>query len=236
MTRAAYLLTDMDKEYEAVFRFGIETDTLDTEGTVVAEAAIPEFRVIQKASEYFSGLITQIPPVYSAIKIDGKRAYSQARKGLEVEIPERTVNIYAFEIIVIDWTAPDLTVKIRCSKGTYIRSIARDLGIRAGSRAFCLALRRSGIGPFSVEYAVLPDSVNERDGMNPVDFAKAAGIPVLQLPIDVADRLRGGYPTEQLVPGLDLKNEATLCIDSSGLPAALMQFSAGKTSYRIVFD
>ncbi len=234
MTRAAYLLTDMDKEYEAVFRFGIETDTLDTEGTVVAEAPIPEFRVIRKASEYFSGLITQIPPVYSAIKIDGKRAYSQARKGLEVEIPERTVNIYAFEII--DWTAPDLTVKIRCSKGTYIRSIARDLGIRAGSRAFCLALRRSGIGPFSVEYAVLPDSVNERDGMNPVDFAKAAGIPVLQLPIDVADRLRGGYPTEQLVPGLDLKNEATLCIDSNGMPAALMQLSAGKTSYRIVFD
>ena len=182
----------------------------------------------------FKGPLQQIPPMVSAIKIDGKRLYKLAREGIEVDRPARSIIIHELEVLSFSGSTARLFVK--CSKGTYIRSIARDLGIRAGSRAFCQALRRSGIGPFSVENASRPESVSERSGMGPLDFAKAAGIPVLQLSIEVADRLRGGYPIDKREPGLDLNNEVTLCVDSNGLPAALMQLSGGKASYRIVFD
>ncbi|MCK5250081.1 MAG: tRNA pseudouridine(55) synthase TruB, partial [Spirochaetaceae bacterium] len=116
LTKAAYLLSDMDKEYEAVFRFGKETDTLDTEGEIIAESPVPEYSGILKAAESFSGTLKQTPPAFSAVKINGKRAYSQARKGLEVELPVRDVHINRFE--TISWESPDLKVRIQCSKGT----------------------------------------------------------------------------------------------------------------------
>ncbi len=234
LTKAAHLLSDMDKEYEAVFRFGMETDTLDTEGEIIAEDRVPEYQEILKSAEFFNGRINQIPPVFSAIKINGKRAYSQARKGLDVKIPERTVNIRNFEII--SWNAPDLKLRILCSKGTYIRSIARDLGIAAGSRAFCLSLRRSAIGPFTIENAVSPDNVTEEDGVNPVDFAKAVGIYVHNLPNDIADRLRGGFPIKRLAQQLPLDNSLTLFTDSNDNPAALVELKEDRWVYRIVFD
>lgn len=234
MTKAAYLLSDMDKEYEAVFRFGLETDTLDTEGETIAEAPIPELSTIQKAAAAFSGSIEQTPPAYSAVKINGKRAYSQARKGLEVVMPVRTVSIDSFEIL--EWKTPDLKVKIRCSKGTYIRSIARDLGLASGSRAYCTSLRRSAIGPFSVNKAIPPGEISGDQCITPMDFARFVGIPVLVLPGETADKLRSGFPPEKLEAVPALEKGLNLCIDDDRIPAALLELSEGRAVYKIVFD
>lgn len=224
----------MDKEYEAVFRFGIETDTLDTEGEVVAEAPVPELSAIREASAAFSGLIEQTPPVFSAVKIDGKRAYAQARKGLDVVMPVRQVEITCFEIL--DWNPPDLALRIRCSKGTYIRSIARDLGLSSGSRAFCIELRRSAIGPFSVHKAITPDDVSGEDGMTPVEFAEIVGIPILELTEETAEQLRDGVPPDKLLEVPALSEGLNLCVDGKRIPAALLDFSGGRAGYKIVFD
>jgi tRNA pseudouridine55 synthase len=234
LTRAIGLLTDMDKQYEAVFRFGEETDTLDPEGVVIYRAPVPVLDEIIRASEAFSGEIIQVPPVFSAIKINGRRAYAQARKGEEIEIPERTVNIRLMEIV--DWKSPELRVRIACSKGTYIRSIARDLGISAGSRAYCLELRRISIGEFRVEDALPPSEHGSGTGMGPVDFLRLAGAWVVQIGEDAAMRLRGGIPLERVdvewPPGAPL----VLYIDSAGNPAALVESHGVRLSYRIVFD
>ncbi len=234
LTRSVSLLSDMDKEYEAVFRFGEETDTLDTEGKVIAEAPVPDYSSIQKSSVLFSGTITQIPPVFSAIKINGKRAYSSARKGLDVEMPERQVEIRSFELL--NWNPPDLGVRIRCSKGTYIRSIARDMGLESGSRAFCLSLRRTAIGPFSVDSAVSPEIISQTDGMLPVNFFKSIGVSIRTVPSDIADKLRQGFPVSRLSIPLTSEDRLTLFTDDNKIPAALMELKNEKLHYSIVFD
>jgi len=234
MTKSIHLLTGMDKEYEAVIRFGEETDTLDTEGEVIAEADLPEYRTIVDSLHLFSGCISQRPPVYSAIKIDGRRAYSQARRGAEVKMPERIVHIHDFQLI--DWNPPDLRVKISCSKGTYIRSIARDLGLAAGSRAYCHELRRLSIGPFIVDKALPPESVSEQDGLSPVDFFKSIDVPVVTVSESAAGRMRMGIPVHTLRELPEICEEQTLFIDDRGLPAALVVLKGGKAVYNIVFD
>lgn len=234
LTRAAYLLSELDKEYEAVFRFGAETDTLDTEGEIIATAPIPELSRLQAASAAFSGFIEQIPPAFSAIKIDGKRAYAQARKGIDVAMPVRTVEISRFEIL--EWNSPDLKVKIRCSKGTYIRSIARDLGLASGSRAYCLELRRSAIGPFSVVSATTPADISAVNGISAVDFAEIVGIPVMEIRGETAERLKGGFPPERLEGLPPLEEGLNLCVDSQRIPAALLELTGGRAGYKIVFD
>ncbi len=173
MTKTAGMLTDLDKEYESVFRFGVETDTLDTEGEPIAEAPIPDFGSIEKSLSGFRGEISQVPPVFSAIKINGRRAYNSARSGQKVDMPSRLVHIHDFEIL--SWDAPDLKVRIRCSKGTYIRSIARDLAIAAGSRGYCRELRRTAIGPFSVHEASIPTELDENNGIDIKDFFAIIG-------------------------------------------------------------
>jgi len=234
MTKSIHLLTDMDKEYEAVFRFGKETDTLDTEGEVIAEGAIPDFRIIQDSLNQFIGRISQRPPAYSAIKINGKRAYSQARKGCEVNIPERIIHIHDFQLL--EWNPPDLRVKISCSKGTYIRSIARDLGLASGSRAYCHELRRLAIGPFHVDRAIPPDTAAEEDGMNPVDFFESLDVPVYRVSATNARRMRMGVPLLTLSDLPEIRDERILFIDPDGLPAALSELKGDKPVYSIVFD
>ena len=234
LTKAASLLSNMDKEYEAVFRFGKETDTLDTEGSVIAESRVPEYAEIEKSLHFFEGEITQVPPSFSAIKINGKRAYAQARKGLAIEIPERKVQIYKIELI--SWCPPDLKLNIHCSKGTYIRSIARDLGIASGSRAYCLSLRRSAIGPFSVDNGIIPDLITREDGLNPVIFFKNIGIPVQELSDDITERMRVGVPVDGLPEKIMMDENLTLFTDLKGNPVALMEIKEERIKYRIVFD
>lgn len=152
MTKLNVLFSTMDKSYRAEISFGSETDTLDPEGQVIATAAIPSFEEIQQAIPSFLGSIEQQPPQYSALHINGKRASDLARSGKEVEMAKRPITVYSFEPVSYDNGL--LVTDIHVSKGTYIRSLARDLGIATKSRAHLIGLERTSIGPFSLSEAV----------------------------------------------------------------------------------
>jgi tRNA pseudouridine55 synthase len=148
-TRVLEFLSDATKAYRAEITFGIETDSADGDGTVTAQHDVTfSDAELDHALEAFRGAITQQPPAHSAIKIGGKRAYELTRSGAEVEIPARKVTIFALD--VVDWNGETLTVDIDCSKGTYLRSIARDLGAALGSGAYLSDLVRTRSGPFDL--------------------------------------------------------------------------------------
>lgn len=151
--RNAMNYSKLDKEYEAVIRLGQTSTTGDPEGelTYISDA-IPTKEAIEAALEPFRGEITQRPPIFSAIKINGRRAYDLARKGEAVEIPERQVTVYALELI--DYTYPDVRVRAHVSSGTYIRSLAEDIGKVLETGAYCAELRRTKVGEWSVADAV----------------------------------------------------------------------------------
>jgi tRNA pseudouridine55 synthase len=148
-TRVLEFLTDASKTYVAEIRFGVTTDSADIDGTVtsIAEPVVAR-ESLEAAVEQFRGPIRQRPPLHSAIKVAGKRAYELARAGETTELAARDVTIYTLDIL--DWQAPDLTIFVNCSKGTYIRSIARDLGEALGCGAYLSNLVRTRSGPFSL--------------------------------------------------------------------------------------
>ncbi|NMA22476.1 MAG: tRNA pseudouridine(55) synthase TruB [Spirochaetales bacterium] len=155
MTRLNPLFSNMDKRYRASIRFGTETDTLDPEGEIVATAALPSFEEIKAALPAFQGTVQQVPPSYSALHVDGQRASDRVRSGEVVEMKSRPVTIYSFELL--SYEDGLLVADIFVSKGTYIRSIARDLGKACGSCAHLEALVRTEIGPFFLEEAIKTD-------------------------------------------------------------------------------
>lgn len=156
MTRLNPLFSGMDKEYVATILFGEETSTLDPEGEIVRTAPVPDYETIaSQIKTSFLGDLKQTPPEYSAVHVGGRRAYALARSGKEVEMPVRDIRITDFEII--SWNAPYLVARIAVSKGTYIRSIARDLGLACGSCARLDRLVRTCIGPYALDEAVDPD-------------------------------------------------------------------------------
>ncbi|MBP1779515.1 MAG: truB, partial [candidate division NC10 bacterium] len=125
-TRLAFAMQGLDKSYRAVFVFGRSTATLDPEGEVVAEAEVPTLEAIMQARAAFLGRIQQVPPEYSAVHVGGKRAYRLARRGESPQLAARTVEILRFDIE--GYQPPELQVRVDCSKGTYVRALARDLG------------------------------------------------------------------------------------------------------------
>lgn len=147
-TKFSQMLLDADKEYEATVRLGIETDTGDAEGRSIAEAPVSVTEDdVRAALVRFTGEIEQIPPMYSALKRDGKPLYEYARAGIEVELTPRRVTIHALELL--EFGAESFRIRVACSKGTYIRTLAIDLGRALGCGAHLSALRRTRIGPFA---------------------------------------------------------------------------------------
>ncbi|MDR1565845.1 MAG: tRNA pseudouridine(55) synthase TruB [Treponema sp.] len=145
-----------DKEYEGCIRFGFETDTLDPEGSPVAEGRIPSREDVEAALSGFRGCILQAPPAYSAVHVDGQRASDLARQGRGPEMKKRPVTVYSLEIL--SWSPPSATVRVCCSAGTYIRSLARDIALAAGTRAHLSALVRTRIGGFRLDRAFDPEA------------------------------------------------------------------------------
>ena len=157
-TKFLEYLSNFDKSYRAEILFGIETDTGDITGTVVDQIstkAVLERNTIINTLKVFSGTITQTPPKYSAIKINGRKAYELARKNIDFELPSREVNIYKIEIVGIGENT--LTIDVDCSKGTYIRSLAVDIGHSLGISATLRSLHRTRFGNFSIEGATVPE-------------------------------------------------------------------------------
>lgn len=144
--------TKLDKVYEATVHLGHTSTTGDTEGELTAVSdTVPSLERIQEVIKGFTGEIQQRPPIFSAIKIDGQRAYKLAREGKEVEIPLRTITVYNLEII--DYTYPELKIRTHVSSGTYIRTLASDIGEQLGTGAYCTALRRISIAEYQVTNA-----------------------------------------------------------------------------------
>jgi tRNA pseudouridine55 synthase len=153
-TRVAEYLMAGRKRYRATIVLGSTTDTYDAEGQVLESSGRTDFErhELERALETFSGQIEQVPPIYSAIKRDGQPVHRLARQGKAVELEPRPVEFY--EIVVLDWTPPALVIEVECSSGTYIRSLAHDLGQELGSGAHLGALVRLRSGQFRLEDAV----------------------------------------------------------------------------------
>lgn len=154
----AMTYSKLDKVYEATLCLGKASSTGDPEGDIEAVSdTIPTKKTVLEALEAFKGDIQQVPPIYSAIKINGQRAYKLARKGLEADIPPRTVHIFSLELI--DYSYPYVTIRTHVSSGTYIRSLASDIGAKLGTGAYVTELRRTRIATHDIADAITIDDV-----------------------------------------------------------------------------
>ncbi len=224
-TKLAGRMLDATKAYEFTIGFGTQTDTLDGEGQVVATSAVrPTEEQVEAVLPRFTGTIEQVPPVYSALKIDGKPAYARVRAGEAVEIEPRQVTVHALQILP---GASSITLAATVSKGTYIRSLARDIALTLGAVGHVTMLRRTRAGPFGLETAISLDFLNEAAKARQLDGAvlplEAAldDIPALPITPGQAQLLRhgqqlAGFPA---MPGLQLA-----CQD--GCPVALVEATA----------
>lgn len=161
-TKAADMLTLSDKAYRAEFVLGKTTDTLDAEGNVLSECEVNVTEdEIREAILSFTGEIEQVPPMYSAIKQDGKKLYELARKGIEVERKIRRVTIHSIDIIEIDMQENRAVIEVNCSKGTYIRTLCDDIGKKLGCGAYMTALRRIKTGCFEIKDAYTVEEIEK---------------------------------------------------------------------------
>ncbi|MCI0399572.1 MAG: tRNA pseudouridine(55) synthase TruB [Chloroflexi bacterium] len=194
-TRLSEYLTGRPKSYEATIRLGQETRTYDAEGEIVAERPVTAGREeVVAALEQFRGVISQVPPMFSAIRHQGQPLYKLARQGVELERPARQVTVYQLELL--RWELPDLDIRVICSAGTYIRSIAHDLGQALGYGGHLAALRRTAVGDFTIAGSVALAVLNEGNWLDyllPTDTA-VRHLPELALPDEETLRLGNGQP------------------------------------------
>jgi tRNA pseudouridine55 synthase len=165
-TKKLSIFQKKDKEYIATLRLGAESDTFDKEGKILEKKVekIPERKEIEEVLKSFLGEIEQIPPAFSAKKIEGKKLYELARKGIKVQPKPQKVKIY--EISILEYRFPYLKIKVKCSSGTYIRSLANDVGKKLGCGAYVEELERTKIGEFSVEKAIELSRLNHQNWKN----------------------------------------------------------------------
>ncbi len=197
-TRVAEFLSESGKAYQAEIVFGVATDTYDAEGAVIATASPANVALasIEEALQHFLGPQMQVPPRYSAVKIQGQPAYKRARAGEEITLEPRPIVIYSLE--VIRWVPPRLTLAIECSKGTYIRSLAHDLGMQLGCYAYLDALVRMRSGPFTLSESITLEQLAAAIETNtalrylhPVDKALEQ-YPAITLDAETSERVKHG--------------------------------------------
>ncbi len=237
MTKLASFFSNMDKEYLAIYKFGEETDTLDPEGEITATAQVPEIGVIEKNIESFIGNIMQRPPDFSAIHIDGRRAYKIAVSGEKPDIPERPVIVYDYRIE--DWNPPYLTVKVKCSKGTYIRSLARDLGRACESRAYVSSLSRITVGSWNISDSISPDDFDPDKSIisGTTLFKKIPSINIENVNDTQAVMILNGYSISRWNDrNIVFSSGTTALFDSRGNFMALIENKEGILNYRFVRD
>jgi tRNA pseudouridine55 synthase len=199
-TKVARFLTGHDKEYQAVIKLGATSDTYDAEGEIkeTQENCKVSSDRIREAVDSFKGEIWQLPPLHSAVKYRGKRLYQYAREKEKVERTKRKVEIK--EIIIENLDVPFVELKVSCSKGTYIRSLAHDLGQKLGCGAYLFSLRRTRVGPFGLEDALSPGKIAEvkkegriGEALIPIEEA-LAHLPSVAVAEDSVQRIQQGAP------------------------------------------
>ena len=244
-TRLAPFVVDGEKRYTASVRFGVETNTFDAEGEVTHKASHESINAlntqrIESALSLFRGEIMQRPPVFSAIKVDGKRSYARARNGEKFELPERAVHIHQLE--VVSHRGPEWDFDIRCSKGTYIRSFASDLGQAVGTGAHLIGLRRTRVGSFHIDDTTSIEALFE----NPLEQLAQKLKPMvsavhhlnpINVTADAVPGIRNGQAAHlgPLVPGLhramgpESELLAILEVGKSGIPTIKRGFPPPST-------
>ncbi len=189
------------KSYDATITLGAATTTDDAEGEVLSTSPLDGVseQWIRTELARFVGEIEQVPTSVSAIKVDGKRAYALVRAGEQVELKARPVTIH--ELVVHDVVLPEVRISVRCSSGTYIRAIARDLGAALGVGGHLSALRRTAVGPFDLALARTTDELADDFGVLPIADAARASFPSVDLEEDQASHVRVGRPLDLILPG-----------------------------------
>jgi len=228
-TKFARFLLDADKRYTATVRFGAATTTQDAEGEVVATGPVPADRAaIEAALPAFRGALRQVPPAYSALKHQGRKLYDYARAGIEVPRPPRDVHVAA--LTLRDWRPPDAVVDVACSKGTYVRALAADLGAALGTVAHLAALRRDATGGFALADAVALEALEAMAAGDRVRRLLPADVLLRDLPcvaLDAAasDALRHG----RTAPGHDVAEGVVVCArDPDGRVIGIARGDAGR--------
>jgi tRNA pseudouridine55 synthase len=189
-----------EKAYDATIRLGVATTTDDAEGEVVSTHAtdgVPE-DVVRAELARFVGDIEQVPTAVSAIKVDGQRAYARVRAGEQVELKARPVTIH--ELVVHEVALPDVRISVRCSSGTYIRAIARDLGVALGTGGHLAALRRTAVGSFDLSAARTLEELSDDFAVVPIARAARASFPVVDLDEEQAADVRFGRALDLVLP------------------------------------
>jgi len=165
-TRLSEFLTGLDKTYEGTMRLGVTTDSYDLDGVVASERPVPDLdaQTIQDVCNRFIGAIEQVPPMVSAVKVDGERLYKRARKGEVVERAPRSIRVHEFRIA--SYAAPDARFVLRCSSGAYARSLCHDVGELLGCGAALANLRRTAVGPHTIDDAAPLDQFDSREAVS----------------------------------------------------------------------
>jgi tRNA pseudouridine55 synthase len=225
-TRIQQWLMELGKEYETVARLGWTSTTGDPEGELVQTGRIPS-----PDAPLPTGRITQRPPAYSAIRIDGRRAYALARAGVEVEVPERTVTVTRFDQLWRDDEAGRAAYAIACSSGTYVRSLIADL-----HDAYCVELRRTAIGPYRVEDASPPPDREDTEPWSPsivpLGTALSQVLPTITHDTDTARRAGHGQVVD--LPS-DTPDGRLLLLDPAGDPVCVSDVTAARAKPRVGF-
>ena len=171
-TKAADMLTFSDKCYRAEFILGMTTDTQDAEGEILSECEVnTDCGKVKDAIQSFVGEIEQVPPMYSAVKIQGKKLYELARKGIEIERKKRKVTIYKIDIVDIDEKDWRIVIDVHCSKGTYIRTLCEDIGIKLGCGAYMNTLQRTKSSIFNIDESYTLEELNSMKENGTLDTA-----------------------------------------------------------------
>jgi tRNA pseudouridine55 synthase len=233
-TRLLGYLTLTEKEYAATIRLGQSTSTDDAEGEITGTtpAVGVSAEALEKAVSALTGEILQVPPAVSAIKVDGQRAYKLTRAGAAPELKARPVTVYEFTVTDVrpDGDMLDLDATVRCSSGTYVRALARDLGQALGTGGHLTRLRRTRVGGYRAEDARTLEQLAERFEVLPLAQAAAAAFPRRELTADEARRLAHGG---RLAPsGAD---EPTAAYAPDGTLIALVTEESGQARPLVVF-
>lgn len=230
-TKLCGRMLDASKVYAFTVRFGVETDTLDLEGKVVAESDVrPSWAEVEAVLPRFIGPIAQVPPAYSALMVDGERAYDLARKGEAFELKSRDVTIHSLvaERVADSARVEELTLTAHVSKGTYIRSLARDIARALGTVGHVTMLRRLKAGPFDIGQAISLDKLNEVGQGAPLEHillpleAGLVDIPALSLDPEQARAVRQG----RVLAGLPFE-DGLYWAKAGAVPVALVELSGG---------
>lgn len=182
-TKLSYYLINHDKKYEVTLKLGIKTDTADAEGNIIEEQNVNkellEKEKIEKVLTSFIGKQQQIPPIYSAIKVNGKKLYEYARKNIEVEIKPREIEIYCIELYEIDREENVIKFAVECSKGTYIRSLCEDIAKKLGTIGYMKELNRTKVGIFQIIDSITVEELEKQK--DNVDFLQEHLISIEEL-------------------------------------------------------